>query len=87
MSANIYRESAPPREMTESEYHMAGVIESLRERVADLEKTRRERIAIACLAGILANPELIGNFFEDYADEAVKCADALIARLDAEAKQ
>ena len=59
----------------------------LREKLDRGGGSQRERIAIACLAGILANPELIGNFFEDYADEAVKCADALIARLDAEAKQ
>ena len=50
-----------------------------------LEKNRRERIATACLAGIIANPQCSGKF-ENYADDAVKYADALIARLDAEAK-
>ncbi|MFO0448438.1 MAG: hypothetical protein ACK52I_07200 [Pseudomonadota bacterium] len=46
---------------------------------------RRERIATACLAGLLAHPSV-----EEGSDEmsvtAVRFADALIARLDAEAK-
>jgi hypothetical protein len=46
---------------------------------------RRERIATACLAGLVANPECAGKF-EDYADFSVKYADALIERLDKEAK-
>ena len=46
---------------------------------------RRERIATACLAGMIANPECSGKF-EDYANDSVKYADALIARLDKEAK-
>jgi hypothetical protein len=46
---------------------------------------RRERIATACLAGLIANPQCSGKF-EDYADDAIRYADALIARLDKEAK-
>jgi hypothetical protein len=43
---------------------------------------RRERIATACLTGIAAHPEFPGAYTH-YADEAVRYADALIARLEA----
>lgn len=46
-------------------------------------KERRERIAMRCLQGLLANPETIGTFNE-IAYDAVKYADALIAELDKE---
>jgi hypothetical protein len=81
MSANIYRESAPPREMTESEYHMAGVIESLRERVADLEKARRECIATACLAALIASPNVEGDA-PGLSEAALMFADELISKLE-----
>jgi len=44
---------------------------------------RRERIATACLAGMIASPARSGKF-EEYAFYAVKYADALISRLDKE---
>ena len=46
---------------------------------------RRERIATACLAGMIASPARSGKF-DEYAFYAVKYADALIAWLDKEAK-
>jgi hypothetical protein len=58
-------------------------IKRLRARVAVLESDRRERIATACLAGLLADPTMDGF---DLTDKAVRFADALIAQLDAEAK-
>jgi hypothetical protein len=45
--------------------------------------SQRERIATACLAGLLADPNVDGF---DLTDKAVRFADALIARLDEEAK-
>ena len=53
-----------------------------------LEKNRRERIATACLAGMLANSNYEGSSatFNGCAYDAVLLADALIARLDKEAK-
>jgi hypothetical protein len=56
-----------------------------RSRVKLADRDRRERIATACLAGFVANPEYSGKS-EAYADAAVQHADALIARLDREAK-
>lgn len=49
---------------------------------------RRERIATACLAGMLANSSYEGSngTFNGCAYDAVMFADALIARLDKEAK-
>ena len=44
-------------------------------------RERRERIATAALAGMLANEERAGTF-EVYAQDAVGVADALIAELD-----
>jgi hypothetical protein len=49
------------------------------------DRDRRERIATACLTGIASHPECPG-FYTHYANEAVQYADALIARLDKEAK-
>jgi len=46
---------------------------------------RRERIATAALAGLLACPEVEGTH-KQVADLAVDLADALISRLDKEAK-
>ena len=66
---------------TAAEMKMAQEIERLR---AD----RRERIATACLAGMLANSSYEGSngTFNGCAYDAVMFADALIARLDKEAK-
>jgi hypothetical protein len=71
---------------------MQRILSDRRERIANerlaaerLRAERRERIATACLAGMIANPECSGKF-EDYANDSVKYADALIARLDKEAK-
>ena len=44
-------------------------------------RERRERIATAALAGLLANHDNAGDF-EAYAQDAVGAADALIAELD-----
>lgn len=57
----------------------------LREKLDKGGGSRRERIATACLSGMLASPVRSGKF-EEYAFYAVKYADALIARLDKEAK-
>jgi len=46
---------------------------------------RRERIATACLAGMIASPARSGKF-EEYAFYAIRYADALIEELDKEAK-
>lgn len=43
---------------------------------------RRERIATAALAGLLANPQSFDADPSDFARAAVECADALIAELD-----
>jgi hypothetical protein len=53
-----------------------------------LRAERRERIATACIAGMLANSSYEGSSgtFDGCAYDAVLLADALIARLDKEAK-
>jgi hypothetical protein len=53
-----------------------------------LRAERRERIATACLAGMLANSSYDGSSgtFNGCAYDAVMFADALIERLDKEAK-
>lgn len=48
---------------------------------AQTRAERRERIATAVLAGLLANPEHTGPY-SDFAEDAIACADALIAELD-----
>jgi hypothetical protein len=77
----------------------AAEIERLRNLVAGLERDadrtrsrakladrdRRERIATACLAGLLADPSVDADAYE-MSFIAVRFADALIARLDAEAQ-
>ena len=63
----------------------AAEIERLRARIAELESDRRERIATACLAGLMADPNVDGGP-DDMADCAVRFGDALIACLDKEAK-
>lgn len=40
----------------------------------------RERAAIAAMQGLLANTSRVGAF-DDYAEGAIKCADALVRRL------
>ena len=60
------------------EWKAAAEIERLR---AD----RRERIATAALTGLLACPEITGTH-KELTNLAVDLADALIARLDKEAK-
>ena len=52
--------------------------------IARLRTDRRERIATAALAGLLACPE-VEKINPQLADGAVNLADALIARLDREA--
>jgi hypothetical protein len=56
--------------------------------ITRLRDDRRERIATACLAGMLANSSYDGSSgtFNGCAYDAVMFADALIARLDKEAK-
>jgi hypothetical protein len=49
--------------------------------VQEEHRERRERIATAALAGMLANEERAGTF-EAYAQDAVGVADALIVELD-----
>jgi hypothetical protein len=53
-----------------------------------LRADRRERIATACLAGMLANSNYEGSSgtFNGCAYDAVMFADALVERLDKEAK-
>ena len=60
----------------------------LREKLDRGVGSRRERIATACLAGMLANSSYDGSSgtFNGCAYDAVMFADALIARLDKEAK-
>jgi hypothetical protein len=53
--------------------------------IARLRAERRERIATACLAGLMADPKVDGSP-DDMSDCAVRFADALIARLDKETK-
>jgi hypothetical protein len=48
-------------------------------------RDRRERIATACMAGLLADPNVDADAYE-ISCIAVRFADALIARLDAEVK-
>lgn len=48
----------------------------------ETHRARRERIATACLAGILADQNVARS--EKAARFAVECADALIAELDKE---
>lgn len=50
-----------------------------------LRADRRERIATACLAGLIACPRIEGNSPE-LVEAALSFTDALIARLDKEAK-
>jgi hypothetical protein len=47
-----------------------------------LKKGRRERIATAMLAGILANPDYHERREKGFAREAIEFADELIAELD-----
>ena len=51
-------------------------------------RQRRERIATACLQGMLANPGVYDDDFDraEYAESAREYADALIAELDKEPK-
>jgi hypothetical protein len=57
-----------------------------------LEKDRRERIATACLAGLITNPESFNDYgrhasiWAKYANISVNLADALIDRLDRDSK-
>jgi hypothetical protein len=58
-------------------------VERPRAKLAD--RDRRERIATACLAGLLAHPS-VDEGSDEMSVTAVRFADALIARLDEEAK-
>ena len=56
--------------------------ERLRLMLRDLQKQRRERIATACMAGLLSDPET-GEWSADaFATAALEAADALIDLLD-----
>ena len=56
--------------------------------IARLRADRRERVATACLAGILADPTRKKGKYDDYeqAEEAVRYADSLIHKLGWRAK-
>jgi hypothetical protein len=58
-------------------------VDRMRPRAKLADRDRRERIATACLAGLLADPTMDGF---DLTDKAVRFADALIAQLDREVK-
>jgi|LakMenEpi03Aug12_release.lakeMendotaPanAssembly.Ray.scaffolds.fasta_scaffold420118_5 hypothetical protein len=60
----------------------------LADEIERLRADRRERIATACIAGMLANSSYEGSSgtFDGCAYDAVLLADALIARLDKEAQ-
>ncbi len=75
-------------EMDGGDYVEAEDVEPLVAEIERLRADRRERIATACLAGILANSscEISSATFTGCAFDAVMFADALIARLDKEAK-
>jgi hypothetical protein len=47
-----------------------------------VEAARRERVAIACMQGLLANPDTTDAEPGDVASTAVDCADALLDELD-----
>lgn len=71
---------------------MKRILTDRRERIANerlaaerLRADRRERIATACLAGLMADPNVDGGP-DDMAACAVRFADALIDRLNQEAK-
>ena len=71
---------------------MQRLLAERRERIANerlaserLRADRRERIATACLAGLIACPRIEGNSPE-LVEAAISFADALIARLDKEDK-
>jgi hypothetical protein len=66
--------------MCEEIEELRAEVERPRAKLADHD--RRERIATACLAGLLADPTMNGF---DLTDKAVRFADALIAQLDKEA--
>ena len=55
---------------------------------AAAHRERRERIATAALAGLLANTQWLPNdtTYEQISNYAVRAADALIAELDKEVK-
>lgn len=56
-----------------------------RSRAKLADRDRRERIATACLVGLIAWRGAAGNS-DELSDAAINYADALIARLDKEAK-
>jgi hypothetical protein len=47
-----------------------------------LEAARRERVAVACMQGLLANQDTTDAEPADVARTAVDCADALLDELD-----
>lgn len=60
-------------------------VDRMRPRAKLADRDRRERIATACLAGLLSDPSVDADA-DEMSSIAVRFADALIARLDAEAK-
>jgi hypothetical protein len=69
-------------------HDIATTVAWMRAEIERLRADRRERIATACLAGMLANSGYEGSSgtFNGCAYDAVMFADALIARLDGEDK-
>jgi hypothetical protein len=72
------------RDLEISRFELRAEIDKRDAEIARLRADRRERIATACLTGLLADPNVSAGF-DDMADCAVRFADALIARLDKEA--
>ena len=64
--------------------NMTDEVAGLNFRLIPSNEDRRERIATACLAGLLTSPEEGAR--EEYARWAIGYADALIAELDREGK-
>lgn len=60
---------------------LTDAVENFADRLCDRFPTRRERIATACLTGLLADPKYDVTY-ATAAKDAVECADALIAELD-----
>jgi len=52
-----------------------------------VEAARRERVAIACMQGLLANQDSTEANPADVAQTAVDCADALLDELDGVAEE
>lgn len=60
---------------------LTDAVENFADRLCDRFPTRRERIATACLTGLLTDSEYDVTYAKA-AEDAVQCADALIVALD-----